>query len=563
MEDDFDIGLDWGDDIGLGLFPETKKGGFAPRKYQTEAADAVRAGWEKHDKQFIELATGCGKTVIFSGICNEYKLQGKKCLILAHRDELVDQAIDKIRKFYGINAGKEQSKNHGSLSDDVVCASIQTIAGRNRMKSWPEDHFDLVVVDECHRTLSPTYLKVLNYFYEGGAKILGVTATSDRGDKRNLGEFYEHCSYEYNLLNACKDGYLVAPTVIQIPIRIDLNGIRSKRTANGSDIDATELAKRISPLLDSISKEIVKEVPDRKTLIFMPSVETSQMMAQSLRDNGLNADYVSGACSDRHRKVERYIKGDIQYLCNAMLLTEGFDDDNIGCIVNLRPTKIRSLYTQIIGRGTRPLAGLIDGIDSREERLRLIKASSKPNLLILDLLWMTEKLDLVSPVDLVCGGCKDTRERMIKALDDNGDLLTLQVEAEKDMLASLEKNVKEHSQKRKRVINPLQFAVLTGDSEIGEWAATEPWHKAPMTQAQIDALTRAGIDPDAVGCKGLASRLIDRLMKRQNLGLATPKQLKIMAQFKHEGGEALTIVEATAVISKLFASKGGRKSRGK
>ena len=552
MIEQLDIGL--GGDV-TGVSPE--RAAFTERPYQIKISDAVREGWKKYTKQFIEAATGCGKTIIFSAICKEFVNEGKRCLVIAHRDELVNQARDKMHRFYGIDAGKEKASDHGSLHDDVVVASVQTIGGDRRLLSWPADHFGLVVVDECHRTLAPTYIKVLDYFHAGGAKILGVTATSDRGDKRNLGEFYEHCAYEYNLLDACKDGYLVPPIVVQVPIEIDLTKIKSERTPEGSDYKRSELVERISPLLDQIAVAISEEAANRKTLIFMPSIETSKFMADSLRQQGLAADFVSGACRDRSQKVAKYISGETQYLCNAMLLTEGFDDDNTACITNLRATKIRSLFCQMIGRGTRTLTGLIDGIESKEERLSLIKNSAKPNLMILDFLWLTDKLDLICPVDLVCGGRKEIRERMMNA--DQGDLIHMKEEAEKDLLAALEENVRENTTKRKRVIDPLKFAVITGDALLADWEPTEPWHSAPMTEGQRSALERAGIDAEAVVCKGLASRIIDRLFKRQRLGLATAKQLVMMSNLGFKEGTTLSIIEATDVIGRLLAEKKAEK----
>jgi len=416
-----------------------------------------------------------------------------------------------------------------------------------------------VIVDECHRTLAPTYLKILDHFLSGGAKILGVTATADRGDKRNLGQFYEHIAFEYGLLDACRDGYLVPPIVTQIPIEIDLRGVKSKRSSEGSDVDSGEAAKRLEPLLRSIANAVFVEAANRKTLLFLP-IETSRMMARLLKEQGLNADYVSGECKDRHDKVARYKRGDIQYLCNAMLLSEGFDDDETSCIVPLRPTKIRSLYTQFIGRGTRTLTGLIDGLETAEERLAVIKASGKPNLMILDFLWLSDKLDLVHPVDLVAQGRKDIRAAMI-ARGGTGDLIELQREGEKDMMSALEKTVRKNQGKKRRVIDPIEFAVAIGDSYLADWEPTEPWHVHPVTQLQKAQLAKSGFTGDIVANKGLASRILDVVFKRQRLGLATPKQLRMMNDFKMTNVNLLTIKQATAAIGEKL-TRGRRRKHG-
>lgn len=523
------------------------------RGYQRDCLAAIEEGWQEYDTQLIELATGCGKTVIFAHEAAKWVAQGKKVLIIAHTGELIDQAIDKIDVFVGIAAGKEKGSSEASIIDDIVVASVQTMRG-DRLEQWEPGHFDLCIIDEAHRSLATSYINLIHHFRSGGAKLLGVTATADRGDKRSLGEVYQRVAYEYSLLDACKDGYLVRPIVKQMPVEIDLKGVKTKRSSNGSDFDATEVANRIEPFLEAIAKSIIEESGDRKTVIFMPSVDTASGLADHLRLCGGESDYVSGACKDREQKIADFRDNKVQYMCNAMLLTEGFDDDGIGCVVVLRPTKIRSLYTQCVGRGTRPIKGLLDNAPTKDERVRIIQQSSKPNLLILDFLWLSDRLDLVQPVDLVTKGRQKVRDAMVNK-GGSGDLLELEEQGERDMLANLEKEAKKHNKKRKRTVDPLKFAVLTGDTDLADYEPVSPWESECITEKQRKILEQNGINVDAILNKGHATVILDRVFKRQKMGLSSAKQVSFLSKLGYQDPEKLTKQEAQAMITDFLQRK--------
>jgi len=426
---------------------------------------------------------------------------------------------------------------------------------------WENNHFSLVVVDEAHRTLAKSYLKVLNYFREGGAKILGVTATADRGDKRGLGEFYQKCSYTYNLLDACKDGYLVPPIVKQMPLKIDVQGMKLSRSINGADLDAKEVAKRLHPLLEEIAKCLIDEAGDRKTIIFMPSIDTARQLSEHIESLGGCADFVSGQCKDRDEKIARYKRGDVQFMCNCMLLTEGFDHDEIDCVCILRPTKIRSLYSQCVGRGTRTLTGLIDGVESREERLRLIANSRKPNLLILDFIWLSDRLDLIKPVNLFSKGRKDLADKMQELADGEEvqDLLAIEASAERDMLESIEKEASKHRRKKSRLIDPLKLAKNIHDIELADYQPTSKWEEDEPTSKQKEILERNGINTDAIVSKGHASLVLDRIFNRHKLGKSTIKQVNFLSKLGVSNSDELTKDEAKAMIDNIISTRRSRK----
>lgn len=550
-------------------FPSDAPGNFILRDYQLDALEKIAAGWSQFRRQLAVLATGCGKTIIFAQVTKAEVEAGGRVLILAHTDELLDQAADKLFRSTGMESEKEKASNHASLFASVVIGSVQSLTRDSRLTGWPDNHFTLVIVDEAHRSLAPSYQKVLRYFHFGAAsladdwvfpepgtefashaRILGVTATADRGDKRSLGEFYQSVPVDYGLLPAVRDGYLVRPVAEQIPLQIDLRGVRTSRSSNGSDFDVREITARITPFLREIAKHIAANAGDRKTVCFLPGIETARLLSEALREVGIDANFVSGACPDRAEKLAWFdAAGPGSAMCNAMLLTEGWDCPDVSCVCVLRPTKIRSLYVQCVGRGTRPLTGVIDGLGTAAERVAAIAASAKPDLRILDFLWLSDNLSLVKPIDLVATK-PEIRARMLA--DDagagGGDLVSMEEIAERDLLKSLEKAAKEHSKKKARVIDPLAWAVSLGDAELASWEPESRWDNLPATPGQLDLLAKKGIDVTKVTCRGMATRIIDRVLRRQKLGLCTPKQLNFLERLGIQDAALVSFRDASAII---------------
>lgn len=523
------------------------------------------------------VSHNCGKTIIFSKVAQREISRGGRVLILAHTDELLEQAIDKLNRSTGLVAEKEKADDHATIYSQVVVGSIQTLARIARLTGFADNHFTLVICDEAHRSLANSYQRVLRYFHFGNnslaegwvmpepgmdyvarAKVLGVTATADRGDKRTLGEFYNKCAFEYGLLEAVLNGYLVRPIVRNIPLKIDIRGVKTSKISGQADFDQSEVTRRIAPFLDLIAGHIAKEAHDRKTVVFTPSIETARMLAEALVAVQMDAQFVSGACVDRSEKIARYERaGAGAVICCAMLLTEGWDSPATSCVCVLRPTKIRSLFVQCAGRTTRTLPGTIDGIDTKEERLAAIAASGKPNSLIIDFLWLSDRLDLVRPVDLVATR-PDVRKQMTDdAKDGDVDLVTAEMAAERDLLKNLEKAAKQHARKQARTIDPLALATAFGDATIANWEPETKWETEPPTPGQLDYLRRQGIDVANIKYKGLASKIIGRINMRHRSNLATPRQLSLMKQLglSEETCSMLTTQEAGALLDRTLAAK--------
>lgn len=555
--------------------------GFALRDYQIASLNAVDLAWsEGVSRTIIVVAGGLGKTVIAANIAKREVERGGRVLFLAHSEELLSQAIDKFHCSVGLEAEMEKADEHASTFAPVVVASIQTMVRTNRLTGFSDDHFSLVIVDECHRSMGASYQKVMNYFHFGAqslvegwempamglpfehkARILGVTATASRGDKKSLGDYFQKVAYEYGLLEAVRDGYLVRPIVKNIPLQIDVRGIKVSRSGGqGSDLDIGEVANRIAPILRQIAKQIAIHARNLKTVVFTPSVETARLLTEALCNEGMNGIFVSGACTDRDEKVQDFRDaGPGSVLCNAILVVEGFDVPDIDCVCVLRPTKIWSFYCQACLRGTRTLTGTLDGLTTKEERLAAIARSGKTHFTILDFLWLSDRIDLIQPVDLVTTK-PDIRKQMLA--NPGTDLVAIEAVAERDVLKALEKAAKKHQRKQGRVLDPLAWAVSLGDAALASYEPQSKWEFEPPTPGQLNFIRGQGLDTGMINTKGLASKVMQKLTFRLRMHLATPRQLSLMAQLglDEKTCTLLTMKEATEVINKTLANKGERRA---
>jgi superfamily II DNA or RNA helicase len=526
------------------------------RDYQNNACDSVRSAWKEFKRLLIVLATGAGKTLCFSRLTKEEFDAGGRVLILAHSAELLEQAADKLLRSTGVVAAMEKAEEEASLADRVVVASVQTLCRESRLHGWPKNHFTLIIVDEAHRTLAKSYLTILEYF--ASAKVLGVTATADRGDKKNLSAFYEHMPFQFGLLDACRSGWLVRPRVQEIPLQIDLKSHdKTEKLFTAGDYDAGFIAHRIAPFLVQIAKHVADNTRGRQQgVIFLPSIDTAAMMSDALKLHGVDAEFVSGNCPDREEKIARFKRGEIRALCNAMLLIEGFDHDAVDWICMLRPTKVRSLYAQAVGRGTRPLNSIVSRINAArtpEERLAIIAASAKPNLLILDFLWLTDQLDLISPYQLVAKSAAAADQMRKSAVLMQGDLIDLEEQAERDLLASLERAVDKNKKKKGRVIDPLEIAVRLHDTDLANYEPSSRWEFQPPTADQIKLLQEHGIDAAKVQTAGLAFQLIKKAQTREKLGLCTLRQMEFFEKAGYKNVAFWTREHATQLQRQRFA----------
>ncbi|MEK4199075.1 MULTISPECIES: DEAD/DEAH box helicase [unclassified Cytobacillus] len=490
------------------------------RDYQQEARDAIQGEWKSGVKKtLLVLPTGCGKTIVFSKVIEDRVKKGERVLVLAHRGELLEQAADKLEKSTGLKCATEKAEQTSIGSwYRVVVGSVQTMMREKRLEKFDKDFFDTIIIDEAHHCISDSYQKVLNYFES--ANVLGVTATPDRGDMKNLGSYFESLSFEYTLPKAIKSGYLSPIKALTIPLELDLSTVSQQ----AGDFKASDLGSALDPYLESIAEEMWKNAKDRKIVVFLPLVKTSQKFTEILNKKGFKAAEVNGESNDRAEVLEDFDKDKYNVLCNSMLLTEGWDCPSVDCVVVLRPTKVRSLYSQMVGRGTRLHPG-------------------KTELLLLDFLWHTERHELCHPAHLIAEN-EEVAKAMTKQIEESGiamDLEVVEKQAAEDVIAereeALAKQLAEMKKRKRKLVDPLQFEMSIQAEDLSSYVPSFGWEMGPLSEKQINHLEKLGILPDEIDNAGKATKLLERLDRRREQGLTTPKQIRFLESkgFKHVG----------------------------
>ena len=506
------------------------------RPYQQQARDRIHAEWDAgHTRTLLVLPTGTGKTIVFASVAADQVRAGDRVLILAHRGELLEQAADKLQRSTGLVSAVEKAES--TCLDSwfrVVVGSVQTLQRTARLERFPQDYFGTIIIDEAHHAITDGYRRILDYF--SGAKVLGVTATPDRGDMRNLGEVFDSLAFEYKLTDAIKEGYLCKIMAQTIPLQLDITSV----TMSGGDYAVGDLGTALDPYLEQIAAEMARRCKSRKTVVFLPLIKTSQKFRDLLNTYGFRAAEVNGQSEDRREVLADFDAGKYNVLCNSMLLTEGWDCPSVDCVVVLRPTKVRSLYSQMVGRGTRLSPG-------------------KTDLLLLDFLWMTDKHELCRPADLVCED-RTVARQMTEHLAETGcpeDIEEAAAQASEDVVAqreeALAKQLAEQRRKKAKLVDPLQYEMSIQAEDLSGYVPTFGWEAGPPSDKQTAALEKLGILPDAVESAGKAALLLDRLHKRQTEGLTTPKQIRLLERygFRHVGSWSFDA--ASRMINRIAA----------
>lgn len=507
------------------------------RPYQQQARERIHAEWENgHTRTLLVLPTGTGKTIVFASVAADQVRAGDRVLILAHRGELLEQAADKLQRSTGLVSAVEKA-DATCLNTwfRVVVGSVQTLQRTARLERFPRDYFGTIIIDEAHHAITDGYRRILDYF--GSAKVLGVTATPDRGDMRNLGEVFDSLAFEYKLTDAIKEGYLCRIMAQTIPLKLDISSV----TMSGGDYAVGDLGTALDPYLEQIAAEMAQHCKGRKTVVFLPLITTSQKFRGLLNSHGFRAAEVNGQSTDRKEVLADFDAGKYNVLCNSMLLTEGWDCPSVDCVVVLRPTKVRSLYSQMVGRGTRLSPG-------------------KTDLLLLDFLWMTDKHELCRPADLVCED-RTVARQMTENLAESGcpeDIEEAAVQASEDVVAqreeALAKQLEEQRRKKAKLVDPLQYEMSIQAEDLAGYVPAFGWEAGPPTEQQAAALEKLGILPDAVESAGKASLLLDRLHKRRDEGLTTPKQIRCLEKYGFQHVGRWSFEQAKHMIDRIAAS---------
>jgi ATP-dependent helicase IRC3 len=356
------------------------------RSYQQEALEVSK---EKYDRgltrQLISLPTGTGKTVVFAGVPRYFGYEGRT-LVLVHREELADQAAEKIRHWNPhLSVGIEMAGRSCSDTDSVVIASVPTLAngdGRRLLRLKP-DQFDVIICDEAHHSVAPSYKKIFEHFNllspDNKKLLLGFTATPKRGDNQALGQVYDQIVYEMPLEQAIEDGWLSEINPYIVETNTDISGV--KITAGDYQIGALSQAVNNPARNELIVLTYLKHAKDRQTVVFTVDIQHAKDLADEFKRYGVVCEAIWGDDPDRAMKLKLHKEGKIQVLTNCGVLTEGYDDWQISCIILGRPTKSQLLYLQMIGRGTRLQHGIDNLLEARKQGVKL----TKENCLLIDM----------------------------------------------------------------------------------------------------------------------------------------------------------------------------------
>lgn len=532
---------------------------------------------------FDVVPTGGGKTIIFSQMTRWMVEQGGRVLIVAHRTTLIEQALAKLLASTGIRAEREQADDYASLGAKVVVACSKTLAGR--FNRFPKDHFDLIICDEAHHCLADEWQVFLNYFCgrEDGKKtrVLGVTATPERGDLRNLGAFFEHKAYEIGLFDLINLGFL-APIVKKfLPIQIDLEEASQRLVLDAEsgelDFSKRKVAAAIEPHFKEIALAVLEHAAFRRTLAFLPLIETSRKFVEVCRSVGLNAVHVDGQCSPEEQALisRRLAEGELDLVSNAALWSEGYDNPAIDCVLPLRLTRVWALYWQWIGRGT-----------------RICRETGKKNLLLFDFLCLHDRHGFIRPYHLIA---RDEIDLEVMARADaqpalNGealpaavaDLLPMDLRDLPSAVApqreeAIRKRLEEKSRLREQFVT-LEQVQEKHKLEFQE-SEFEAWENEPPHVGQLKALERfhvdanggifgykqAGTKPldlDSVRTFGQARRLIALCCNPAARGIAWASQEQwAYMRWRGYAGDRPTVGDARVFFAGLNRGKGKRKNK--
>lgn len=519
-----------GGDYGLRPYQETMR-----EKTHTHFAKGHRAG-------LIVAATGAGKSRYFSAMAADWS--PARTLVLVDQLDLVDQAVSSLLETAGIYADVEQGKHRAILNAPAVVGMVQSM--QNRLGDYPPDHFGGVVCDECDKAVSQSWQRCIGHF--PGAKLLGVTATPNRTDKRSiLGTFGTKID-EIDTRTLIGMGYLAGITVKQLPLELDLREVDDE----DGDYNKHQLGLAIDSIFDGVCDAIKEHAPDRKVLVFCPDVASSKKFAVRCVQKGISAHHIDGQVKNREEIKQGFRDRKFQVLVNPMLLGRGYDDPSIDCIINLRSTKSESFYRQIIGRGTRLYCRHgCRGICDHEDR--------KKDVLILDVLYQFKGMGPVRPASLIAETTekRDAMNRMLTRCVGTIDLFELERLATEELQRAL--------------VTAMLKAQKTGKGvecfNAFEWAANLRLHDLMYYEPETDTeaekphprllskLSKLGIKPASIFCQGHAEKILAIVEKRAEAGLASIKQVYRLREMGFKDADSFTMKRAKSAIYREFMER--------
>ena len=516
------------------------------RDYQEAAANGVFEAWKDNTSALAVLPTGLGKTVLFAEIIRRMHERGARAMVLAHREELITQAADKIKRVTGLEAQIEMGEYHvqswwGDLPP-VIVSTVQTQCaggdGAGRMSKFDPQEFGLVVIDEAHHATSSTYRRCVDWYCQNpNSKVLGVTATPDRADEAALGQVFDVVAYEYQVLDAINNGWLVP--IEQQMVTVGTLDFSQCRTTAG-DLNQGDLAEVMENErnLQGIAAPTVEICGEKRAIVFATTVDQAEKLAEIL--NRYRPDKAAWLCGktdkeDRRRMLADFKAGKLQFIVNVGVLTEGFDDSGVEVVVMARPTKSRSLYAQMAGRGTRPhdmVAGLLGDIPTAAERCKMIRESVQPSCLIVDFCGKSGRHKLCCTADILGGKLDDeVIAEVARRVKEGGKPVDMTEELAK-VKAEVEERKRREAATRAGLQARAEF-LMTKIDPFSQWDITpvqeRGWDRGKKfspKQSQV-LLEKIGVDPEKIPY-GQGKQLLDEYFRRIQGGYASLKQAALL-----------------------------------
>jgi len=538
---------------------------FRLRGRQPEWIATIKEDLKTRSRLLCIAPGGVGKTTVFAFLASYmWREHGIRTLVLENRDRLTEQTADRIRKETGLDVDVEKADQYASPYTPIVVGCVQSLSKVNRLTSFSDSHFVLVVVDECHLCLSPSWLRIIHYFHYGAASlrdgwakpndgtykplanIIGFTASPDLGSRKNLGDLFQGPKpcINYSFLDAIEEGWLVGIKEINVPVEIDTRRFRVKHSVEGDEFNSTDQASAFTPeVIEKLAKQIVLYGSDKKGICFMPSVDIARQMAATLTTMGITAIFVSGECIDKNEKTDVFAKsGNGTWLINCTIYTYGVDFPDVSAIAPFGAIISKAKYVQIVYRGTRVLDGTVNDSMTAEQRVAAIAASAKKELTLISPFYISERIHICEIYDMFGGIPPGSRGKRMTDFTKPAVI--------RDAIKALEKAADKHANRQPRTIDPVKFSLSVSPEALAGYKPESDADAKPASREILDALLAVGMDTSGIKNQGEANRTMDILRERERLGLASPRQLQqLMFRFNWPEEQAVTFKKGRAGIT--------------
>ena len=518
-----------------------------PRPYQRDAIESAMEHLARGPSTRIVQATGLGKTTQFCWIAERFVARGR-VLIVADREELLDQARDELYAVTGIRADLERAKHvasDGMFKSPVVLTSIQTQrSGSNGDRRWHKFdpfEFSLIIIDEADLACADSYREMMAHYRQNPSlKVLGVTATPNRHDGKTLNGMFGSVAHDFRIFDGVKEGWIVRPKQKYLDVELNLDGAGYSL----GDFKGKELREILAAgdTIERIASGAIQWAEDRKSIVFCDSVENAGRMAEAFNRSALGSAYIVTGKTPKDERpgiIDRFRASGFQWLVNVGVCTRGFNVPDVRCIVLARPTLSATLHVQMIGRGTRTLPGVLDGIDDADVagRRAAIAASAKPSLLVLDVVGNCAKHSLATTADALGGTYSDAvvalADKMIRESAVPVDVLDALEQAQDLHNAEIQRRAKErgalrlHAKPSARDIDPFAFyGIEQSRDDFDNGEPMQDWQREKIEGWKLKHVSNLTARD--------ADRIIAEYRRRGRNDLLTIKQEAVLRRYGYD-----------------------------